>query len=1491
MHQHTKHRRWIFSFVIVMMALAIATPVLASYIGPKRTVTETGTVCKIILNECRYVEDKGEWKYKTDESWSCSLESKPWESYSNDSRPCNDTLHTPGYQYWSREDVTTTQTVTYPPATITGTLKNCTRRNGWCITAPQLYMEGLEPVVNYRIISIEGTLNGQNFACMSSECTVPLKQGDNNFTFWALSSFLDSSEMGTFSTQVDSQLPTITGSINGPQGLNGWYLGPITLNGSASDATSGLAQFGCTQDGIVLSNCGAIVVTTEGPHTLVLGARDNAWNFRNLILNVSIDMQNPTLDASLNGTLGSNTWYTAATLIASAADPSPGSGLSTFEYNLDSSGWTPFPSSGSLTLIDGKHTVDLHALDNAGRSVSSSTSFWLDTVAPNVNLDSVGTFGSNDWYTTSPTLTASASDNTSGLDILEYSLDNSGWTSYTTPLSLNDGIHSVSIWAQDQAGLVTQIERTYQVDTRAPQIAGSLSGTPGANGWYTSEVTIAASASDPLPGSELDAFTYTLNGSAETPYAGPVTLADGQHTLQLYARDKAGLSYSIEQTFKVDTTPPAATIDTVPPSWIKGTINLNGTAGDHGSGLSGVDLSFDGGQSWQAAAGTDSWSAAWDTVGSPNGIHAIYLRAMDQAGLTTQQTVSVGVDNLSPEIILPNSWIQWDTVTLNISDEHSGLVEARVEISDPQARWPTRIIQLDPAQFPLAFKWDRRFGDNTIAEAGTYDVKVFASDSLGNLTEKTASVRVLLEILPPGPTSTQPYIPTTPAKTATSIAPSTATPVSMATKLSSPAAPVNTATPFVFVFGTIEPPAEATVTPVTTSTPRATPTQSNTVSWLQSVFGPETTEGSITEVGSQEETETQPASTNNPLLWGTAATSAIAAVTAYIEEARRRREEELARLKALEEAKEERRKKMKERKSAKNEAKRAQEEAWEAAREEAWAPAHIDVKIARAEEEEGARNIVIQTPSAPSRPSGQEKRTERKEERIQEEINSYTAKPQEWETDYENYVAQQALLAKEKEKEVAASQPKKKSWWEKTVDWVDNHQAELALGIGIATGAAVIVLSGGIATPLVAAALMTSATIAAGATVAVGTVALNTYYERPWNENLLRNIALAGGAAAVVSGAGFIFQAAATGIGSYCAVNASTCARVEPVFKAIDIVEESWLNAKLAYQNWTGNASGAAETAFELHSEKIDGGMPGNAVVKEIGGLSSEALSAIAKYGDDVIPLIAKHGDEALEIIQKYGDEAANLIESYGDYAVEVMQTVNPQQAKKLLQSLDDDVLDYALEQGPDAVAALSKWSPKDLRLYGPQLALRAKKDAKALAAVKKLKSLSPIDPKNLTKEQKALLEIIAANSTQYAEEGQVVLGKWVDFGSGFVETAQNTGSLHYNPHPDMWKMLGELGEANQEEVAWLINKQVVQRGIDKGLPFEYSLNGISTKNIANEGKAIEAIFDGATEAEIMKILKSDKMPIRMKELQELQKAGYKIDFDAVNNSFILVPK
>jgi hypothetical protein len=74
------------------------------------------------------------------------------------------------------------------------------------------------------------------------------------------------------------------------------------------------------------------------------------------------------------------------------------------------------------------------------------------------------------------------------------------------------------------------------------------------------------------------------------------------------------------------------------------TFTITGTApADYWSGLDRIELSFDGGATWQTATGTTNWSYEWNVSGS--GPQTIQVRSVDMAGNTqltpTQVTVNV----------------------------------------------------------------------------------------------------------------------------------------------------------------------------------------------------------------------------------------------------------------------------------------------------------------------------------------------------------------------------------------------------------------------------------------------------------------------------------------------------------------------------------------------------------------------------------------------------------------------------------------------------------------------------------------------------------------------------------------------------------------------------------------------------------------------------------------------------------------------------------
>jgi hypothetical protein len=1350
------------------------------------------------------------------------------------------------------------------PPSITGNV-SCSQvgDNGWCKGTGILTLTASDP--QGHTLTISGDIAGTPFTCApGNACFQPLPQGNGAITYKVTAAQSGMEASGSTAWKLDATLPLITGTLGGVLGSNGWYLGPVTYNGSASDSLSGLASLNCTLDGSPLGSCNSITVTGEGLHTLILTARDQAGNTQTLNQTISIDIQNPTLTSGINGTLGSNNWYTHATLTASASDPAPGSGLWALEYDLDNSGWTIFPASGGLDLPEGQHNVEVRAVDNAGRIVSAAKSYSLDATLPAVTLSPSGTLGSNNWYTTNLNLSASASDSPSGMDVFEYSLNNGAWTTYSAPLTLGDGTHKVSFWAQDKAGLVKQVDETYQVDTRPPQIAGSLSGVPGANGWYISQVAISASASDPAPGSALDALTCILDGGAETSYTGPMTLSDGIHTIQFDAQDFAGLTDTMTQTIKVDTIVPSLNILTTLPEWNKDTVTLSGTSGDGGSGLTRVEISTDGGLTWQAATGTTAWTYDWDTTASANGVHQVRVRVMDNAGLTTEHSFQAGVDNNPPKISLPNSWLQWDTVTLDVWDNDSDLAEVRIEIRDPEGRWKTRKIDLDPNGFPLNFKWDRRFGDDTVAPLGTYPVKVIAYDNMGNMKQADAAIKIILGILPAGPAATpQPYV----RVDSTPVPASTPAPFVPPTVISTSVTSAFGSTPESVELAQGQPDARTEEDPAIIATPRAAPTQTTFTSWLESIFAPEAAEETVTDVSTPE--------TDSKIHWDATLAAMMAAAAAYTLAEKRKQEEERPRgdhahKRYLEKEEAKRNHEALMRDIAEFNAKKRTEEYIQDTRD-----ARMEAKMAHVDYMDDVKWTVSQYVIQ------QRAEEKRKADELQAGLAAY-------------YSAR-----KQGEEEAQAVTSKKKPLWEKPLNWIDEHQVEIALGIGIVVGIVALVISGGTATPIVAA-WMAGAAAVAGGTVALGTVGLNAYYDRPLMENVVRNLAIAGITAAVVTGGGLLLRhlapLATTAIGGYCTNYQTACNQIGTI---IDKGEEALLFAQSGYYNFVGDQENAAQTMIELQLETADGGIPGNSLALEAGEqlskLGSDAAELVTRYGDDAIPLLLKYGDDAIDIIGAYEDEgvailqfhgadAVRLVKEYGTSAVNVLKAVDVKSAQTLLTTLDDDVLDYTISQGPDAVAALSRWSEQDLAEFGPELAIRAERDAKVLNAIDELSKLD-IKTNDLATQVriKELINQIAENST-HGSGDRFVLGIWDnDFGiaGGYVEEWRNSGGLIYQSHPDVYAELKKAFPDDYKDILWEINQSALEKQISNNTNFDYSLNGLSPDAVNNELVAIEAVRIGDWET-VLESLGGDRA--RMHEVELLFSSGYDYVIDPTTN-------
>ncbi|HQV93497.1 MAG TPA: hypothetical protein PLF41_03455, partial [Anaerolineales bacterium] len=130
-------------FLLIAFLVLGATPVLADYLGPDRTTTESYEdtydygVWARDNNTIPYCLDKK--GNKADDCIVCEWKRKPGNA-------CGDATY--WYTLGTKSEIVET-TVNLPPAIISSSLQNCTLNNGWCVTAPELSLNGSEPLSGY----------------------------------------------------------------------------------------------------------------------------------------------------------------------------------------------------------------------------------------------------------------------------------------------------------------------------------------------------------------------------------------------------------------------------------------------------------------------------------------------------------------------------------------------------------------------------------------------------------------------------------------------------------------------------------------------------------------------------------------------------------------------------------------------------------------------------------------------------------------------------------------------------------------------------------------------------------------------------------------------------------------------------------------------------------------------------------------------------------------------------------------------------------------------------------------------------------------------------------------------------------------------------------------------------------------------------------------------------------------------------------------------
>jgi len=604
---------------------------------------------------------------------------------------------------------------------------------------------------------------------------------------------------------------------------NGWN---ATFSGTASDASgSGLASVGLSFfdgkhyfDGTAFESSSPVYVpailngsnwTLETPVsifsndtvcTVASRALDEQSGVETSTITSLVLAQffkiNVSMTAPQDGTATNNN---KPTLSANASETG-GTGLASVQLQYSSDGgntWnnagpaqtaSPFTYTFPTSLLDGTYEARAIATDNANNSATSSVvSFQIDTVAPIVSMTAPAEGSATN---TTPTLTATASDNSGGSGLanvqFQYSSDGGNtWNNagspetnspfsftFTNPLPL--GHYEARAIAMDRAGnTTTSSPVSFFVDTTIVNVTM----TAPTNGTITNinkpklSATATANPSKNLVNVQFQissngGTTWSNVGPAETvaPFAYTFTspLPDGNYQARAVATDNLGhLTASSPVSFLVDTTAPSATMTSPVTGTItkinKPTLSANASDTLGGSGLASIQFQYspNGGATWYSAGSKETVGPFSYTFTSSlaDGHYQARAVATDKAGNSAPSpVVSFTIDATAPTVYMTapgNGTIisnNKPSLTAIASDATSGLASVQFQFStDGGKSWNNVGGPESAAPFSYTFT-------NPLAD-GPYDARAVAIDNAGNTTTSAVDA-FAVKFVPASPTLT-----------------------------------------------------------------------------------------------------------------------------------------------------------------------------------------------------------------------------------------------------------------------------------------------------------------------------------------------------------------------------------------------------------------------------------------------------------------------------------------------------------------------------------------------------------------------------------------------------------------------------------------------------------------------------------------------------------------------------------------------------------------
>lgn len=490
--------------------------------------------------------------------------------------------------------------------------------------------------------------NGSQMAYTSSPFTVS-GDGTHTISFWSRDVAGNSASPNTITIKIDATAPSTQAALSGTPGVNGWYATAVQVTLSATDSTSGPgSSYYAVDGGLPQTYAGPFILLTTGSHTVLYWSKDLADNVEaQQSIIIKVDVSSPATTSSVNGSSG-NGWYQApAQVTLTASDDASGVG-NTF-YTIDGGPTQTYASPFNISA-GGVHSINYWSVDAVGNSEhQQSLTVQVDITAPTTMISPSGTAGNNGWYSSSVTVSLTASDNDqAGVATTYYSVDSGATQTYAAPFTFSSsGMHTILCWSVDRAGNTeSQQSMSIKVDVDAPSTQAQVSATWSYDVWYQSPAQVSFTRSDVTSG--VATTYYTIDGGAAQTYTAPVNISGGGiHTVNYWSVDNAGNAEEQKSvTVRVDNTAPSTQISTSGTvgnnGWYRSSVQASLTASDSQVGVNVTMYRVDGGP-------TMVYGGPFTVSGE--GQHQVLYWSNDKLSNTeAQQTATIKIDSTVPTI-------------------------------------------------------------------------------------------------------------------------------------------------------------------------------------------------------------------------------------------------------------------------------------------------------------------------------------------------------------------------------------------------------------------------------------------------------------------------------------------------------------------------------------------------------------------------------------------------------------------------------------------------------------------------------------------------------------------------------------------------------------------------------------------------------------------------------------------------------------------------